>query len=228
MMVMPANNTGIRIGHLAGKFPGRMGHLFSPGAQRGPFGFMPYALDNGAFAKKDAWEESEWIDLLDWAKLSGQRPLWAIVPDVVGDRIRTLRKWDLYAPRLAAYGWPLAFAVQDGMTEEDVPNEAAVVFVGGTTEWKWRTVAMWCSAFRSVTSRCKSVHVGRVNEYRRLWECHDAGAASCDGTGWTRGDQRQARGLVAYLEESSGIKKRPVQRELDYGKEDLHCIEEIQ
>lgn len=193
---MPANNTGIVVGWMAGTYPGRIGHLFSPGAQRGPFPFMPYAFDNGAFGAGDAWEEAPWFKMLDWGRLSGQRPLWALVPDVVGDRLRTLRKWDIYAPQLARYGWPLAFAVQDGMTSRDVPRDASVVFVGGTTEWKWATAARWCKDF-------PRVHVGRVNTYRRLWDCHDAGAESCDGTGWTRGDQRQHRGLLAYLEEST-------------------------
>jgi hypothetical protein len=66
MIVMPANNTGIWVGYLAGRFPGRIGHLFSPGAQRGPFGFMPYAIDNGVFAKGDAWEEEHF-----WARRRG-------------------------------------------------------------------------------------------------------------------------------------------------------------
>ena len=171
MIVMPANNTGISVGWMAGRYPGRIGHLFSPGSQKGPFAEfgIDYALDNGAFAKGENWSESEWFKLLQWAKLSGQRPRWALVPDVVADRIRTLRKWDLYAPRLAEYGWPLGFAVQDGMVPGDVPKDAAVVFVGGSTEWKWKTMQEWCAEF-------PRVHVGRVNSYRRLWQCHDAGA----------------------------------------------------
>lgn len=207
MIVMPANNAGLRVGYLAGRFPGKIGHLFSPGDQKGPYGFMPYCLDNGAFKRGDGWDEGEWIALLNWARLSGQRPLWALVPDVVADRLRTLRKWELYAPRLAEYGWPLGFAVQDGMEPPDVPAGAEVVFVGGSTAWKWDTVAMWCSAF-------PRVHVGRVNGYQRLWQCHEAGAESCDGSGWTRGDQRQYRGLLAYLEESTGRRVRQTQMEL--------------
>lgn len=211
MIVMPSNNTGIVVGWMAGRFPGKIGHLFSPGGQRGPFGDlgMPYAVDNGVFAKGDAWEPDSFFALLDWAKLSGQAPRWVIVPDVVGNRLRTLEKWEAYAPQLARYGWPLAFAVQDGMTADDVPADADVVFVGGTTDWKWETVAMWCETF-------PRVHVGRVNTYRRLWQCHDAGAESCDGTGVAgqRGDQKQYRGMVAYLEESTGVRDRARQLEL--------------
>lgn len=208
-MVMLANNTGVRTGYLAGRFPGKIGHLFSPGAQRGPFEFIQYSLDNGAFARRDDWDEAAWVKLLDWAKLSGQNPMWALVPDCVADREGTLKRWGKYSAVLSEYGWPLAFAVQDGMTTADVPQNAQVVFVGGSTEWKWQTLRAWCSNF-------PRVHVGRVNTYRRLWECHDAGAESIDGTGWMRGDQRQYRGLLAYLQESTGSRKRVLQIGLDH------------
>jgi integrase len=39
---------------------------------------MPYALDNGAFGAGDDWKEGPWVKLLDWARLSGQRPRWAL------------------------------------------------------------------------------------------------------------------------------------------------------
>ncbi len=204
---MPANNTGVRTGYLAGRFPGKIGHLFSPGSQRGPFEFIPYCLDNGRFGAGEEWSEAAWLKMLNWARLSGQRPGWALVPDVVGDRTGTLDSWRQYVAVVRGYGWPLAFAVQDGMTPLDVPEEAQVVFVGGTTEWKLQTLAMWCGAF-------PRVHIGRVNTYKRLWLCHDAGAESIDGTGWMRGDQIQYRGLMAYLSESTGGTVRHRQMEL--------------
>ena len=204
MILMLSNNTGVRTGYLAGRFPGKVGHLFSPGGQRGPLEFMPFALDNGVYALGDRWDESNWIKLLDWALISGQSPLWNLVPDSVADRAATLEKWTKYSELAASYQWPLAFAVQDGMVPCDVPDRAEVIFLGGSTEWKWQTVKLWCAHFARV-------HVGRVNTYRRLWECHEAGAESVDGTGWMRGNQRQYRGLLAYLEESTGARVRPQQ-----------------
>lgn len=198
MIVMPTNNSSMHLGWLAGRYPGRIGWLLSPDGWRMPHRWMPYALDNGAFAR---WDEAAFLHLVRncAAQIAtrdlGHAPRWVVVPDVVADREATLASWERWAPELRAYGWPLAFAVQDGMTQADVPPDADVIFVGGTTEWKWATAWDWCN-------NNPRVHVGRVNSYRLLWNCHDAGAESCDGTGWFRGDQEQLAGLERYLEES--------------------------
>lgn len=195
MIVMPSNN-GKAIVHMwAGRYPGLLGHLYSPEGFRGPFPWLPYALDNGKFpvwSKGKEWDADGFLRLCDRAASSGQAPRWVAVPDVVADRERTLHEWGLWAPRLRAYGWPLTFVVQDGMRVEDVPADADVVFVGGTTKWKRRTVPMWCRAF-------ERVHVGRINTERWLWYCLHHGAESCDGTGWLRGDPVQLAGLERFL-----------------------------
>jgi len=65
------------------------------------------------------------------------------------------------------------------------------------------TLRQWTAAF-------PRVHVGRVNTERLLWIAHYAGAESCDGTGWFRGDQQQLAGLLRYLEKSSQPASRNV------------------
>ena len=205
MMVMPANNSSCLVGWLAGTYPGRLGHLYSPGGFRGPYEFLPYALDNGRYiatTQGTGWDEATFLGMVERAMASGHEPGWILVPDAVADRDETLREWDRWAHRLAAYGRPLAFAAQDGMTFEDVPREAAVVFLGGSTEWKRRGIWPWCQAF-------PRVHVGRINTDTWLWECHAAGAESCDGTGWMRGDKRQLAGLMTYLRRSADGKGPP-------------------
>jgi hypothetical protein len=194
VMVMPADNAGLWVGYMAGKYEGRVGHLYSPGYERPPIPFLPYALDNGRFScwsKGSEWNEAGYLAMLE---THGAAALWCIVPDRVGNRDETLREWDRWAPRMS--GLRLALAVQDGMTADDVPAEAAVVFVGGTTEWKRRTLHSWAERFRRV-------HVGRINTEKWLWECHAAGVESCDGTGWFRGDQVQFRGLLRYFDRST-------------------------
>jgi hypothetical protein len=200
MIVMPSNNSSMHLGWLAGRYPGCIGWLLSPSGWRRPHQWMPYALDNDRFtawSKNQEWDEIAYMRMVSKAAEEKRIPRWILVPDVVADRDATLEQWNHWAPKLATYGWPLAFAVQNGMTQADVPLNAAVIFVGGTTEWKWNTIWDWCH-------NNARVHVGRVNGYEGLWNCHDAGVESCDGTGWFRGDQEQLAGLERYLHESNG------------------------
>lgn len=197
MIVMPSNNSGLHCGYLAGKYHGFLAHLYSPGGQRGPYAFMPYALDNGRFvawAKNKPWDEPAYIRLLTWARLSGHRPLWAIVPDVVADAKATLYEWDKWHGVVSAYGFSLAFAAQDGHSPSDVPSNADIVFIGGSTDWKHKHIMRFCDSF-------ERVHVGRINTLKWLRYCYHAGVESCDGTGWFRGDREQLRGLDIFLEE---------------------------
>ncbi len=203
---MLANNTGAKVKELARAYPGLVGHLYSPGAQRGPLADFQYALDNdrySAWSKGKEWDREKWLKLLNWAASKDQCPLWCVVPDVVTDRIGTLRDWEIYRSVVAGFGFRLAFAVQDGMSASDVPDDADVVFVGGSTEWKWSTMRGWCRDF-------PHVHVARVNTYKLLYRCYDAGAKSTDGTGFTRGCQRQWRGAKAFLSEISGETQRMI------------------
>lgn len=191
---MPANCSGPKVDALERHAPGRLANLLSPGGfRRVP---RPYAVDNGAyiaFTHRRPFDGAAYLDHLRRC-VEFRSPLWVAVPDVVADRAGTLAAWREWEPavRRLLPGVPLAFVAQDGMTAADVPAGADVVFVGGSYGWKWRTLRHWCGRF-------PRVHVGRVNSPARLWECDDAGAESCDGTGWFRGDKRQLAGLVAYL-----------------------------
>ena len=196
MIVMPSSNTGFECGRLFGAFPHRMAHLIGADDKRNPPTHR-YAIDNGIFgavSNKREWSPEPFFGLLEtiaqWIP-----PMWVVVPDAMGDKDETLRRWKKYAPTCRLFDVPLAFAAQDGMTPADVPDDADVVFIGGGTEWKWRNV-------RSFAAAHPRVHVGRVNTYRLLWMADKAGAESCDGTGWFRGDQTQIAGLWKYLKES--------------------------
>lgn len=205
MIVMPANASGW-FWHSLARETGRIGHLYSPGGERGPWPWLPYALDNGAFALWDAsenqFDEDRWLRsrieswrrLLFWASASTQKPLWAIVPDRPGDWAQTKIKWHLYAKEVVACGFSPAVAVQDGATIEDVRQlqpAPVVICVGGTTEWKWQTAPNWLSAF-------DRVHLLRCNAPHRLQWLADHGCESCDGTGWNRGNRAQTKGLEEW------------------------------
>lgn len=204
MIVMPANSTGRFFDCLA-RETGKLGHLYSPGAQRGPWGWFPYALDNGAFScwnpinntfDEEKWTQTElqWKRLLFWAQCNAQKPLWAIVPDRPGDWMETCRKWSGFASIVTESGIPLAVAVQDGATPESVralDPLPSVIAVGGSTDWKWSTVEMWAREF-------KRVHVLRCNSPAKLEWMQQLGIESTDGTGWNRGNAVQTRGLEDF------------------------------
>lgn len=202
-MVMVANTSRAELWWLSGRFPGSIGHLYGPGAQRGPWKFMPYGLDNGAwpaFVRNLHWSEDAWLRLLDWAAGKSQAPLWAAVPDVVADRDRTLERWPLYSARVRSFGFRPAFVLQDGMTFEDVPDSECMLFIGGSTGWKLAAIEPWCARFPG------RVHVGRVSGPVRLDLCYRAGAVSVDGTGWFHVEQ--CKQLVAFVESTRAMETR--------------------
>lgn len=195
MMLMPSNHSSGLIHYLAGKYPGRIGWLQSPSWFKPSRHYLPYACDNDAYVAHTsgkAWDADKWLAMLDRVNVEPSKPIWCLVPDVVADRAATLRSWEQHS---GIVKWPKAFAVQDGMEPSDVPDGADVVFVGGTTSWKWRTLPMWTASF-------PRVHVGRVNSLEKLWVCERHGVESVDGTGWFReglGDDRM-RHLQMWLD----------------------------
>jgi hypothetical protein len=161
-------------------------------------------LDNGAFScwkpktntfddAKWARTEAAWQRLIVWAQVAPTPPLWAILPDVPGNAVRTLEKWLEFAPGLTSF--PRALAVQDGMTVAQVQAlkvQPDVIAIGGTTDWKWATLGEWVKAYRRI-------HVLRVNQPPLLYQLEELGVESCDGTGWTQTDRRdRSAGLEAW------------------------------
>lgn len=195
-------NSGWKFGWLAATYPNRLGWIMTPHDMRYPDIRIPYVFDNGVWS--DHINDRDFDERKFWDKLNQtvrrQKPVWVVTPDKVADRDETLRRWDRYAPILIQANIPMFMAVQDGMKPDDVPSEATGIFVGGSTEWKWRNLRMWTESF-------KRVHVGRVNTYRLLDMAHRAGAESVDGSGWFRGDQNQTAQLEQFLEETTNGKQ---------------------
>lgn len=196
MLVFPGNNS------LAVKldYP-NLGMLISPG------GFWNagcrFSLDNGVYGlwcKGLKFQPSPFISLLITVKNLNLVPLWVVVPDAVGDSETTSRLWLEWQPIIKhEFGFNRAFAVQDGHTLKDVPENTDVVFIGGSTNWKRQNIKVFCSNF-------PRVHVARINTLRWLWVCHNAGAESVDGTGWFRHSDRTQE-LIDYLDVCNGRKK---------------------
>jgi hypothetical protein len=196
-IVMPTNLRKLAR-TLEDRFPGRLGLLLGPTGYTDPKG-LPYALDNDRFSvwsKGLVWDKKIYTKFLDKISRLPTPPLWAVVPDVVANAEMTIRDYRKWAPVLQAYDFLLAVAVQDGMTTKDVLSLHPlpdVVFVGGTTKWKQRTLTYWCRNF-------PRVHCARINTGHLLWGAHRAGVESTDGTGWWHVEQLEQ--LKSYLARS--------------------------
>lgn len=203
VIVMPSNNTCWLVHYMAGRY-GHVGHLYGPTRIENPLPHLPFALDNGAygaFVNQTPWDRWKFVAHVERYAFMGLRPSWVVVPDVVADKDATLTKYAEWAPILRdGYHLKLALAVQDGMTIEDVRSlsiKPDLVFVGGTTEWKWSTMETWAKSW-------PRVHVGRVNGREGLDRCAAAGVESCDGTGWFRGHTAQILDLARFLAKQAG------------------------
>ena len=209
MIVMPSNCAKGIVHYWAGQgYP--IGWLFTPNSSRTPVPWLPYAVDNGRFAVWSSgkqWHERDFLSLLDLYNVAQQKPRFVNVPDEVGDADETKRMWDKWYPVLTqSYDLTWSFCVQDGMTPDDVPAEASIVFVGGTMEWKLRNLTMWTDSF-------DRVHVGAVNTLKNLLRCRELGVESCDGTGWFR-SPKMTDALIKYFQINAGEIELPDQMTL--------------
>jgi|6_EtaG_2_1085325.scaffolds.fasta_scaffold05289_3 hypothetical protein len=203
MMVMLGNHSSPVFHYWAGKYPGKLGWLIGPSAQPKTKlrPWVSYALDNDAFAawqNGTPWDEGLYFRFLDWVATQSFKPMWATVPDVVADASATLANWAKYAPRCRAYGFGLAFVMQDGVKLSDVPSSADLVFIGGTYSWKWQNLPTFCKAF-------PRVHVGRVNTLSKVRRAAELGVESVDGTGWFRRPEKDFWLLEEFLKGAPGL-----------------------
>lgn len=147
---------------------------------------FPFALDNGAWT---AFQQNHDFDVDAFTKalaLLGRHADWVVAPDIVGGGMASHAMSCAWLPRVLDQTERVLFAVQDGMTRAHVAHllgPRVGIFVGGSTEWKLRTLADWALLARMHGAWC---HVGRVNSARRIARCAAAGVWSVDGTSATR------------------------------------------
>jgi hypothetical protein len=145
-----------------------------------------YALDNGAwtaYRQGKAFDDRAFVVAL---RKLGRDADWTVLPDVVCGGMASLDT-SLRWMRVVLDESPRALlAVQDGMVAGDVRGflgSRVGLFVGGSTEWKEKTMGTWAKLGREVGCW---VHVGRVNTARRIAICTSEGVTSFDGTSASR------------------------------------------
>lgn len=168
--------------YLSGALPKKahpdVGIMWTPGMGN-RFQERAYGIDNGRFVLP--WNKRGWLRLLQSLYPHRATCLFAVVPDVVGDAMNTRAQWAQWAPRMKQYGYPLAFATQDGCSSGLVPwDELDVLFVGGSDHWKFSDASI--ALLVEAKERGKLTHQGRVNTWPRMRACVAMGFDTVDGT----------------------------------------------
>ena len=185
MRIYLSNHSSPELHYLAGKF-GKIGWLLTPEGFKvcKPRHWVPMAFDNGAWSAYQngtEFDEQAWINMVENIAKEKINPEWVLIPDKVGDKVGTLAMFFKYRMYVSKHDWPVAFAVQDFMVPQDVPDSVDAIFVGGTDSFKYKSLPMWRQAFPD-----KILHVGRVNSLEKLVVCEKNEVDSVDGTYWFR------------------------------------------
>jgi hypothetical protein len=156
---------------------GVSGQLQTPGSRWKIEEGETFAIDNGAYIR---------LDLPGFARLvrryEHRSPLFVALPDKVGCHRTTL---ELYAEHShLALSCTRAFVAQDGF--DGYPDGAGALFIGGTNAFKDSNEVI--EVVRAAVADGLHVHVGRVNTISRYLRFRDAGARTCDGSGFSRYD----------------------------------------
>lgn len=159
---------------------------------RDPSDYPFFAVDNGAYSawsQGRPWDPSTFLKILHRCAEKGMTPDFAVLPDIVGGGILSLKRsrdW-LHALR-GLYPFRYALAVQNGMEPFDDTiltgmGGVRVIFVGGTLEWKLATMGRWAEFAHKHGLEC---HVGRIGPVDRMIKADLAGADSIDSTTWVQ------------------------------------------
>lgn len=156
---------------------------------------VTWCADNGAFS--DRFDEGKWWRFLCDNAHAAESCLFAVAPDVVGDAAATLERSLPWLPKIRALGYPVAFVLQDGATDDLIPwDDFDALFIGGTTDYKLGPDARQYAA--EAKRRGKWLHMGRVNSERRYRYAAAIGCDSVDGTYLTFGPNENLPTLLAW------------------------------
>jgi hypothetical protein len=165
-------------GHIGAMRHPRLGFLVTPDLRQQPPADAVFAADNACYSNPDGYSDEGYLRFL--GSLPADRCLFAPAPDVVGDHQATVARSVPMLPRIRSVGFPAAFCAQDGWNEESTPwGEFDVLFIGGTTEFKFRGGR---DAAVAALRHGKRVHMGRVNSKDRLRAAAAIGCQTADGT----------------------------------------------
>ena len=164
---------------------------------------ITWAFDNNVFTME--FNIAKWTKGLERYQEYLDTCLFAVAPDFVGDKERTLERFEEYQPTLKDMGYPVALATQDGMTTDDIPwQDIDAIFVGGSVEHKMSEATG--DIIKQAIAKSIHVHIGRVNSRKRLMRFWFAD--SVDGTSPAFGPNINIPPLAKAVREARALKER--------------------
>ncbi len=163
--------------------------------------------DNGCFGGR--WEEGDWHR---WLIGLSRSVRWAVAPDVFDPsgaacHQATVERWERYAPMMRRHGFTPAFVAQVGCSPTNLPDDAEVVFLGGTDDYKLGPDG--ASVAVEAKRRGCWLHMGRVNSWRRLTYADRIGCDSVDGTYIARWPDTNLPKLLEWVDRLETKKAHP-------------------
>lgn len=123
------------------------------------------------------------------------------VPDVLRDAQATLDRFGEWVDSVKAFGWKVAFTLQNGMERFDVPwSHIDALWLGATDEWRYdRQREYVLTTLYEARKRGKWTHVGRVSTVRKIRYWQASGVVrSFDSTGYTINPSRSLQHMVHH------------------------------
>ena len=162
------------------------GLLTSPRNRKNPWDAV--AIGARWAADNDCYVEYHPARILRWLEQHGaiaHTCQWFNAPDVVGNARATLFMFSIWQPIIRAYGYPVAFTLQNGMDKLEIPWAFLdAIFIGGDTAFKYSAYVR--NVVRKAVELGKWVHMGRVNTINRIQYARAIGCSSFDGTNYVR------------------------------------------
>jgi len=183
-------------GHVCSIRHPKLGFILTPDMGNAIPKGVKVAADNACYLNPNNYSDERYLKHLN--RFNGYC-LFATAPDVVGDHSATVERSKPMLRKIRDAGIPAAFCAQDGWDERTTPwDEFDVLFVGGTTEFKFRGGR---DAVKAARRRGKKAHMGRVNSLARLRAAAAIGCDSGDGTFLRFGPDTNAPKLLSWLEQ---------------------------
>jgi len=148
----------------------------------------PYFVDNGAYSawrNGEEWDKTEWVATLDATRDMPREPDFIVLPDVYQSAEETYERGAETVSTATDYGWPVYFAVQDGMAVETAvrfaeDKELDGIFVGGSQAWKRRYAGQFIMTAHDYGLHC---HIGKPGD---IYWAYTLGVDSVDTTSIVR------------------------------------------